>query len=123
MKNYKGFAYPVEKNAKGFFYGGDDVSQIKANFLTIIMTKPGERVFEPYFGTPLHALNLNQPVEILEEQCKAMIAEALSIWEPRFPVTGLDVKVMGREATIVIKFVDPVHLQTEHSLTLQLPLE
>lgn len=122
MKTYKGMAYPVVKTTKGFFYGGNDIDYIKASFLTIIMTKPGERVFMPYFGTPLHTLDYNKPQELLEEDCRQMIAKSLMIWEKRFPVTDIKIRMLGHDVNITINFVNPVDLQNEHTLTLQLPL-
>jgi phage baseplate assembly protein W len=122
MKNYKGLAYPIQKTTQGFFHGGDDISQIKASFLTIIMTRPGERVFEPFFGTPLHLLDASKPPEILEEECRAMIAKALNTWEKRFPVSEITAKAFGYDINITIKFIDPANLRQEHVLTLQMPL-
>ena len=122
MKNYKGLAYPIQKTTQGFFHGGDDIAQIKASMLTIIMTKPGERVFEPYFGTPIHQLNYNQPPELIADQLKQMIAISLNKWEKRYPVTNIEVKLVTGDAHIMVNFIDPVHLQQEHTLTLQLPL-
>ena len=122
MKNYKGLAYPVHKTTQGFFYSAGDIDQIKASFLTIIMTRPGERVLEPFFGTALHTLDPNKPSELLEEDYRKMIADSLHKWDKRFPVTNVKAKIFGYDINIVISFVDPVNLQQEHTLTLQLPL-
>jgi len=122
MNNYKGLSYPVQKTALGFFHSNDDIAQIKASLLSIIMTKPGERVFEPYFGTPLHTLNPNKPLELLQEDCRQMIAKSLKEWEKRFPVTKIEVKVFGYDIYITVGFVDPVNLQQEHTLSVQVPL-
>lgn len=122
MKKYKGFAYPVFKNSYGFFYASDDISQVKANMLTIINTRPGERVMEPLFGVSLHRLDLNKPKEILEEEAKSMIAEALRTWEPRFPVTNLDTRLVNSDLQIMLTFIDPTNLEEEHLFSLQIPI-
>lgn len=122
MKQTKGIAYPVQKTTQGFFHASDDVAQIKASMLTILMTRPGERVFEPYFGTPIHKLDINKPLELLEEDCRLMIAQALRHWESRYPVTDVKVSIVGYEINVTITFVNPANLQDEHLLTLQMPL-
>lgn len=122
MRNYKGIAYPIAKTTHGLFHNGTDIDQIKANFLTIIMTKPGERVMEPFFGTPLHMLDFTKPLELVEEDCRQMIAKTLKIWEKRFPVTALEVKILSGDINITVNFIDPLNLQEEHVLTLQMPI-
>lgn len=120
---YRGIPYPIIKNARGYFSSGDDTAQIKANMLTIIMTKPTERIMELNFGTPLDRLDFKKSKDLLAEDAKQMIAAALKIWEKRIQVTSVSVKfVPENDIHIQVSFIDPVNLQQEQMLTLQLPL-
>ena len=107
-----------------------DIEQIKSDMLSIIMTRPGERVMEPKFGCPLDTLNITQPTELLIEQARHMIAAALKMWEKRVQVTDVQVVFNSRQDSkytfdinIEVTFIDPVYLQQEHVLTLQTPVE
>lgn len=127
---YRGTAYPILKTTRGYFCSSDDISQIKADMLTILMTRPGERIMELQFGTPFNTLNLGQPMELMVEEARQMIATALKIWEKRVQVTSVDVLFVDRadlkagyDINIQVSFIDPVNLQEEHLLTLQIPLD
>lgn len=127
MRRYKGISYPIEKTIKGLLYCGDDIAQIKADMLAIILTRPGERIFEPRFGTPLYKLKTSMPQELIITEARQMIASSIKTWEKRIQLTDIQcVLVPDREGkldiNIQILFIDPVNLQTLHQLTLQLPL-
>jgi phage baseplate assembly protein W len=123
---YKGVAYPLRKNPSGFFHNTSDIEQIKASLLTIILTLPGERIFESDFGTPLHTLNFNQPKEGIEEQSRQMIAASIKRWEKRIQIneitTELTVNTGGQDLFIEVTFIDPVDLKTLHKLTVEIPV-
>ncbi len=127
---YRGTPYPVLKTSTGYFGNTDDITQIKADLLILLMTRPGERVMELNFGTPLHRLNFNQPMELLVEEARQMIALTIKRWEKRIQVTNVGVVFMQRadlkpgvDINIQVSFIDPITLQEEHMLTLQMPLE
>ena len=126
MGRYKGIAYPLTKSPAGFFHNTGDIEQIKASLLTIIMTLPGERVFEPMFGTPLHLLNFNQPRELIEEQARQMIAESILRWENRVQVHEITTVVKSNKGYydlfIEVMFIDPSNLKTLHQLTIEIPI-
>lgn len=126
MGRYKGIAYPLTKSPAGFFHNTSDIDQIKASLLTIIMTLPGERVFEPEFGTPFHQINFNQPKEGIEEQARQMVAESILQWEQRVQVSEITTVLTtsrGRHDLFVeVMFIDPIDLKTLHQLTLEIPI-
>lgn len=126
MGRYKGIAYPLRENPAGLFHNTGDIEQIKASLLTIIMTLPGERVFQPDFGTSLHSLNFNQPKELIEEQARQMIAGSIKRWERRIQVdeitTNLTTNRSGYDLFIEVMFIDPVDLKTLHQLTIEIPI-
>jgi phage baseplate assembly protein W len=122
MERYKGIAYPLRKNPLGLFHNTNDVEQIKASLLTIILTLPGERVFEPEFGTPFHNLNFNQPIELIEEQARQMIAASVKKWEKRVQVSEITTSLQERDLFIEVLFIDPTDLKSMHQLTVEIPV-
>jgi phage baseplate assembly protein W len=137
MANFLGLPYPVTKNPLGFFRTQSGVSQIKSDLLSLLLTTPGERVFLPDFGTPLKRLIFEQNDTVLETMAKNMIAEAISMWEPRIAVSQIEVSSSipnsslnpmdpGNDSDnilyIKIKFVDPEQISEVQELKLQIPL-
>lgn len=125
MSLIQGFPYPIENTAKGLFYSNDDIAQIKASMLTILLTTPGDRVMEPSFGTPLHNLmKFNRG--LIEEEAKQMIANSLKRWEKRVQVEDIQAAVIdtdnGLDLHIQVFFIDPTHLQETQLLSIQTPI-
>jgi phage baseplate assembly protein W len=137
MANFLGLPYPVVKNPLGFFRTQSGVSQIKSDLLSLLLTTPGERVFLPDFGTPLKRLIFEQNDMVLETMAKNMIAEAISMWEPRIAVSQIEVSRdipnsslnpmdpgndLDNILYIRITFVDPEQISEVQELRLQIPL-
>lgn len=123
-QRYFGIPYPIEKNALGLINTGNDISQIKASMLTIIMTVPGERVCLPMFGTALNKL-ANDPSEVAVDKARMMIAASLKRWEKRVQVVDIRCIMVhnksSRDLNIQVDFVDPIHMQKIEQLTVQIP--
>jgi phage baseplate assembly protein W len=137
MANFLGLPYPVTKNPLGFFRTQSGVSQIKSDLLSLLLTTPGERVFLPDFGTPLKRLIFEQNDAVLETMAKNMIADAISMWEPRIAVNQIEVYRSVPSSSlnpmdpgndvdnilyIKITFVDPEQISEVQELKLQIPL-
>lgn len=137
MANFLGLPYPVTKNPLGFFRTQSGVSQIKSDLLSLLLTTPGERVFLPDFGTPLKRLIFEQNDAVLETMAKNMIADAISMWEPRIAVNQIEVSRSVPNSSlnpmdpgndvdnilyIKITFVDPEQISEVQELKLQIPL-
>lgn len=138
MEKFIGLQYPLVKTARGLMAQSNNVDQIKADLLQLLLTNPGERVMLPEFGTPLRKL-MFEPNDIsLEIIAKQMIADSISKWEPRIVISNISVTsnfnpnnlnendsrdqvdaILG----ISISFVDPENISQIESLKLQLPLE
>jgi phage baseplate assembly protein W len=137
MANFLGLPYPVVKNPLGFFRTQSGVSQIKSDLLSLLLTNPGERVFLADYGTPLKRLLFEQNDVALEAMAKNMIAEAISMWEPRIAVSQIEVsrsvptsslnsmdpgEDLDSVLYINIQFVDPEQISEVQELRLQIPL-
>lgn len=121
---YKGIEYPLTKHPQGFFHNTDNISQIKSGMAAIILTEPGERIFEPAFGTSLSLVNLNAPLEIVKAEVRMKVATSLKRWEKRVQVNDVRVNLFEDEehnvlvARIEIIFIDPMDIRNTQSLLL-----
>jgi phage baseplate assembly protein W len=90
----------------------------------IILTEPGERIFEPAFGTSLSLVNLNAPLEIVKAEVRMKVATSLKRWEKRVQVNDVRVNLFEDEeynvlvARIEIIFIDPMDIKNTQSLLL-----
>ena len=74
-----------------------------------MLTKKGERVFQPDFGSGIHDLLFNPATERFEEDVENTINEALEKWLPYVIVEDIDVDVSkdytdNNQAKVSIKF-------------------
>ena len=113
MNVIRGIAYPLTKHPQGFFHNAaSDLAQIKSAMATIILTEPGERIFEPYFGVEFRTINLNQPAEMVSNEARMRIAVALKKWEKRVQVDEVQIEITKTEDDILVLkiqlfFIDP----------------
>jgi len=65
---YVGIRFPLGYSPEGFFYKTKTIlEQSKANLRNLLLTTPGERVFQPDFGSNLKSLVFEQRVNLDEE--------------------------------------------------------
>lgn len=136
--NFKGFPYPIQSGAQGFFGSpADDIEQIKSDLLILLLTNPGERVMLPEFGTPLNDLFFDPNDATLAARARQMIIDSITQWEPRIAVDQIavtttadrnmlspddDLTEMEGILTITIQFRDPGNVTEKHALKLEVPL-
>ena len=62
---YVGIRFPLDYSPEGFFYKTKTISeQSKANLRNLLLTTPGERVFQPTFGSQLKNIIFEQGSDI-----------------------------------------------------------
>jgi phage baseplate assembly protein W len=89
----KGFAFPLDRNnPRGFFYRVTNTQAVKADLIQLLMTEPGERTMMPRYGTGLRRIMFEAKDAITSDQISAVIAHAISSWEPRIVVNSIAVK-------------------------------
>jgi len=78
-----GVTLPFVRGQLGYFQASTDtLTQIKSNFIYLIMTKKGERVHEPTFGCDLHSIVFEQNDDNMEDKTSSAIEEAIETWMP-----------------------------------------
>ena len=62
---YVGIRFPLDHSPEGFFYKTKTVlEQSKANLQNLLLTTPGERIFQPEFGSQLKSIVFEQGQDI-----------------------------------------------------------
>ena len=78
-----GLTLPLRSGINGDFEQSyDTLTQIKANITNFFNTRPGERRFNPQFGTKLYQYLFEQNIEGFDEILKNVIKEDMNYWFP-----------------------------------------
>lgn len=85
-----GLIIPIQDGNNGFFdQSFDTLTQTKMNIINLLNTRPGERRFQPTFGSRLWNLTFEQNIDTLTAVAENVIAEDISLWIPGVTVTGV----------------------------------
>jgi len=78
-----GLTLPLRSGINGYFEQSyDTLTQIKANITNFLNTRPGERRFNPQFGTKLYQYLFDQNIEGFDEILKNVIKDDMNYWFP-----------------------------------------
>ena len=78
-----GITLPIQKGNGGYFAQSYQTSeQVKSNIKNLILTRKGERLMHPTFGTDLYNTLFNQNTDDLESEIERSIDRAIQEWMP-----------------------------------------
>lgn len=78
-----GLTLPLKSGINGYFEQSyDTLTQIKANITNFLNTRPGERRFNPQFGTKLYQYLFDQNIEGFDEILKNVVKDDINYWFP-----------------------------------------
>ena len=86
-----GLAFPIVSSTGGYFSNSEGFNTIVAGIKQLILTRKGERVMLPEYGTNLRAFVFEQDTPAFRKRIKDEIYTAISVYEPRVQVTNLEV--------------------------------
>lgn len=81
--SWKGFSFPIKEGDKGIFSIKEDIQLIEGNIIQILMTRQGQRVMLPEFGSRILDF-IHEP--LTDVTCALIHHEtirAIERWEPR----------------------------------------
>ena len=105
-----GITLPIQKGETGYFRQSfQTFEQVKSNIKNLLLTKKGERVLQPDFGSGIHDLLFNPATEKFEEDVENTINRALEKWLPYVILEDIDVDISKdytdfNQAKVSIKF-------------------
>jgi phage baseplate assembly protein W len=117
MSFYVGIGLPDEQSLEPYLK--DDLDLIRDSIIQILMTKPGQRLFCPDFGSMLWTRVFEPNDSGTIQLVKQDIATALRMWEPRVVINRIDVMIEENEMRVYLK-VQVKRLQKFLELTLDL---
>lgn len=85
-----GLTLPLKSGINGYFEQSyDTLTQIKANITNFLKTRPGERRFNPQFGTNLYKYLFDQNIEGFDDILKNVIKNDMNYWFPNVIVNTI----------------------------------
>jgi len=85
-----GLTIPIQDGTNGFFdQSFDTLTQTKTNIINLLNTQPGERRFQPTFGSRLWNLTFEQNLDTLIDVAENIVAEDIAMWIPGVTVTDI----------------------------------
>ena len=89
-----GITLPVQRGNSGYFNQAfSSFEQAKSNLKNLLLTRKGERLFQPNFGTGLHELLFEQLDNKLEAQFESTITDSVNFWLPYIDIEQIDVQM------------------------------
>lgn len=105
-----GITLPIQKGNEGYFRQSfRTFDQIRSNLKNLLLTKRGERIFQPDFGSGLHDLLFNPATEKFEEDLETTINDAVAKWLPYVIVEDINIDISkemtdNNQAKVSLKF-------------------
>jgi uncharacterized protein len=88
-----GWAFPIGTDARGRIGLVSGVRAVEQAILMILMTPKGQRVMRPEFGCQIHDLIFAPNDVSTLGLASYYVHEALTIWEPRIELLGVDADI------------------------------
>ena len=105
-----GITLPIQRGNEGYFRQSfRTFDQIRSNLKNLLLTKRGERIFQPDFGSGLHDLLFNPATEKFEEDLETTVNDAVAKWLPYVIVEDINIDISkemtdNNQAKVSLKF-------------------
>ena len=105
-----GITLPIQRGNDGYFRQSFwTFDQISSNLKNLLLTKKGERILQPDFGSGLHDLLFNPATEKFEEDLENTINDAVAKWLPYVIVEDINIDISkeqtdNNQAKVSLKF-------------------
>lgn len=93
FNNYAyGITLPVKRGNTGYFEQAfSSFEQAKSNLKNLLLTRKGERIMQPNFGSGLHELLFEQADDQLEQRLEEEITNTVNFWLPYIQISEIEV--------------------------------
>ena len=97
-KEFNDYAYgitlPIQRGNTGYFNQAfSSFEQAKANLKNLLLTKKGERVMQPNFGTGIHELLFEPMNDEFEIKLQETITKNVNYWLPYINIEEIDIEM------------------------------
>ena len=114
-----GITLPLQFGESTFEQSFQTKDQVKSNIKNLLLTKRGERILQPEFGSGLQSLLFEQNVDDLEGRIEDTINDSLKQWLPYVTAEEIDIESTdelrdNNKINVSIKFRigDDINLET-----------
>ena len=111
FNNYAvGITLPIQRGDDGYFRQSfKTFDQVRSNLKNLLLTKKGERLLQPEFGSGLHDLLFNPLTDKFEEDLENTINDAVAKWLPYVIVEDINIDISkeqsdNNQAKVSLKF-------------------
>tara|TARA_R100001443_G_scaffold113134_1_gene127465 strand:+ start:1270 stop:1680 length:411 start_codon:yes stop_codon:yes gene_type:complete len=99
---YIGVGLPLTHNKSGFFYKTKtSLEQAKSNIKNLLLTKKGERLGNPDFGSELLSVIFEQEGDDIENKVEEAIRSAMSQWLPFIIIDEIETQFSDRNRNAI----------------------
>lgn len=105
MASIFGFNPPFFGGPQNIMSRQEDEKIIKNDLLQLLLTIPGERIYEPNFGVNLRSMVFSPLEDSTVQIIKQEIYSKVTAYEPRVTITALDVKTNDAGNAILVILV------------------
>ena len=105
-----GITLPIQRGDDGYFRQSfKTFDQVRSNLKNLLLTKKGERILQPDFGSGLHDLLFNPATEKFEEDLETTVNDAVAKWLPYVIVEDINIDISkemtdNNQAKVSLKF-------------------
>lgn len=93
-----GITLPIQIGNMGYFQQAfDTLTQVKSNFINLILTRKGERVHQPEFGCGIHEYLFEQLTPENIEGARLSVVSAVERWMPFLELVQFDLNASPNE--------------------------
>lgn len=93
-----GITLPLQLGNTGYFEQSfDTLTQVKSNFINLILTRRGERVHQPEFGCRIHEYLFEQMTPENVEGARLSVVAAVEKWMPFLELVQFDLTVTNED--------------------------
>ena len=96
-----GWAFPLQLDPQGRMAQVRGPVNVEHAIQMILLTRKGERIMRPEFGSQLHELVFEPNDEMTMGLAAQYVRDALAMWEPRIRVEAVDVTSDDDDASVM----------------------
>ena len=87
-----GLSLPLQMTTNTFNQTYDNLVQLKSNVRNLLLTRKGERLAQPNFGTNLHYLLFEPNDDSLEGKIYQAIESSVKFWLPQLSINEINIE-------------------------------
>ena len=92
MANGIGITLPIQLGKTGYFAQSTTaLQQVKSNLVSLLLTRKGERPFQPELGCDIHTIHFSQMDADFEARVQSAIQRAVNQWLPFLSITSISI--------------------------------